>query len=410
MGTTRRAVLKGLAASALWPRAAAARTSRAAPPRAKSHVAVVGAGAFGGWTALHLLRRGARVTLLDAWGPGHSRASSGGETRVIRGVYGPHRAYVDLTVRSFDLWAENEERWKRPLYTQTGALWLLTGEDDSYVRAALPLMRAAGLPFEELTAAEVRSRYPQIAPDGVRSGLFERRAGYLLARRACEAVADGFRAEGGEYRQLAVRPGRIAGGEMEDVTLSDGSRLRADAYVFACGPWLGQVFPDAIGDRVRPSRQEVFFFGTPAGDPHFLEGAMPVWVELGTRLVYGIPGNERRGFKVADDTTGPDFDPTSGERVVSAEGIQWAHAFLARRFPALARAPLVESRVCQYERSPDGHFILDRHPAAGNVWLAGGGSGHGFKHGPAVGERLARLVLGEAPVDPFFGLARLARP
>ena len=200
-----------------------------------------------------------------------------------------------------------------------------------------------------------------------------------------------------------------AAGELSSVQLTDGSRLTADAFVFACGPWLGALFPDVIGERVRPTRQEVFFFGTPAGDRRFTEEALPVWADHGTRFMYGIPGNEWRGFKVADDTRGPLFDPTTGERKPSDAALQIAREYLAYRFPGLAGAPLVESRVCQYEESPDEHFIIDRHPAAGNIWLVGGGSGHGFKHGPAVGELVARLVLtGEAP-DEQFKLSRFAR-
>ena len=125
--------------------------------------------------------------------------------------------------------------------------------------------------------------------------------------------------------------------------------------------------------------------------------------------MYGIPGNEWRGFKVADDARGPVFDPTAGERLPSPEALRSARDYLAFRFPALKDAPLLEARVCQYENSPDEHFIVDRHPRADNVWLVGGGSGHGFKHGPAVGELVAGLVLdGHAP-DPQFRLDRFGR-
>jgi glycine/D-amino acid oxidase-like deaminating enzyme len=397
---TRRAFVGRLSGLAALPALAPALQTPA-------RIVVVGAGAFGGWTALHLLRGGARVTLVDAWGPGNSRASSGGETRVIRGVYGDRRVYTEMAVRAFELWRENEQRWGRRLYTETGALWMATGEDDRYMRAAMPLLREAGLPYEELTIAEARSRYPQVSFDGVRWAMLEKKAGFLLARRACEAVVEGFVAEGGAYRMASAKPGPMAGGAMRAVVLSDGTAVEADAFVFACGPWLGRLFPDVIGERIRATRQEVFFFGTPADDARFSEGRMPVWVDLGPRLIYGIPGGERRGFKVADDTAGPPFDPTSGERLVSPEGLRAAREFLARRFPALAGAPLVESRVCQYESTPDSHFVMDRHPAAANVWLVGGGSGHGFKHGPAVGERVARLVRGEAAIDPVFALGRL---
>jgi glycine/D-amino acid oxidase-like deaminating enzyme len=373
------------------------------------HVVVVGAGAFGGWTALYLRRRGARVTLLDAWGPGNARASSGGETRVIRATYGPRAVYTRMAVRALALWREHERRWRQQFYHGIGVLWM-AHSDDAYEKAALPLLRDAGVAFEELTAAEVARRYPQINNEAVGWAIFERDGGYLTARRACAAVLEGFLAEGGEYRQVAVQaPVQPRAGELAAVTLSDGSTLTADRFVFACGPWLGSLFPEAIGDRVRPTRQEVFFFGTPPGDTRFTEAALPVWADHGTRFMYGIPGNEWRGFKVADDTRGPAFDPTSGERVPDEHALRTAREYLGLRFPALQGAPLLEARVCQYENSPDDHFIIDRHPAAANAWLVGGGSGHGFKHGPAVGELVARLVLtGEAP-DEQFRLSRFAR-
>ena len=194
---------------------------------------------------------------------------------------------------------------------------------------------------------------------------------------------------------------------MQELQLGDSEKLRADAYVFACGPWLGRLFPKLLGENIRPTRQPVFYFGTPAGDPLFSERQLPVWVEFGERVFYGIPGAERRGFKWADDTRGAEFDPDEGERLVSEAELQNARSHLAHRFPALAEAPLLESRVCQYENSPDGHFIIDRHPQAANLWLVGGGSGHGFKLGPAVGEHVAQRVLGRAEVHPFFSLQRL---
>jgi monomeric sarcosine oxidase len=372
------------------------------------HIVVVGAGAFGGWTALYLRRQGARVTLLDAWGPGNSRASSGGETRVIRATYGDRVVYTRMAARALALWKEHERRWRRQLYHGIGVLWLVES-DETYEQAALPILRAERVRVEQLTGPEVTRRYPQINCDRVRWAIFEPDGGYLTARRACAAVLEGFLAEGGQYRQVGVQvpaPGR---GRLSDVVLSDGSRLAADRFVFACGPWLGALFPDVIGDRVRATRQEVFFFGTPPGDQRFTETALPVWADHGTTFMYGIPGNEWRGFKVADDTRGPAIDPTTLERAPTPAAIEAARAYVAYRFPGMKDAPLLEARVCQYEESPDEHFIIDRHPAADNVWIVGGGSGHGFKHGPAVGELVARLVLSGAAADAAFRLSRFAR-
>jgi glycine/D-amino acid oxidase-like deaminating enzyme len=387
--------------------AAAPLAWRFGTPRTRAdHVVVVGAGAFGGWIALALLRAGMRVTLVDAWGAGHSRASSGGETRVIRGAYGGVPIYSEMAARAIVLWREAEQQWKRQLYFRTGALWMFAA-DDAYVRRSIEPMKTAGLSIEQLSPDDAARRYPQMSFRGVRTVFFEPEAGYIPARAACELVREAFVREGGEYKQAWARPGATAGTHLTNITLSDGSTLGADRMVFACGPWMAQVFPDVIGRRIVATRQEVFFFATPAGDTRYDFGALPVWVHLGERLVYGVPAHERRGLKVADDTAGEEVDPTAMERVPSAAGLAGARTILRERFPALADAPLVEARVCQYEASSDGHFLVDRHPQFENVWLVGGGSGHGFKMGPALGEHVTALVQGRTAVNPVFGYGRL---
>jgi sarcosine oxidase len=372
----------------------------------KRHVVVVGAGAFGGWTALHLLRSGARVTLIDAWGAGNSRSTSGDESRVIRGIYNGRQIYIDMVARALTLWKQQERQWGRTIFHRTGALWMFEG-DDAFARTSIVPMHRAGLDAREIPLPEAKKRWPQIDLGGIRSVFFEPEAGYLLARESCELVRSTFVAEGGEYRTAWVTPGAITAGAMSEIKLSEGKPLVADRFVFACGPWIGKVFPDVIGSRVRPTRQEVFYFGVPAGEPRIDEGALPVWVNFGQRLIYGIPSNERRGFKVADDTMGATVDPSLLDRLTSRSDLARARTFLAKRFPTLTRAPVVESRVCQYEYTADGDFIIDRHPRAENVWLVGGGSGHGFKMGPALGEHVASLVLDRAPPRPEFALKRL---
>jgi monomeric sarcosine oxidase len=372
----------------------------------ESDVVVVGAGAFGGWTALALLRSGLRVTLVDAWGAGHSRASSGGETRIIRATYNGVAIYSEMAARALVLWREAEQQWQRQVMFRTGVLWMFSA-DDAYVRRSIEPMRAVGLPVEEMTADDAGRRWPQMSFDDVRSVFFEPEAGFITARAACELVRETFVREGGVYRQGWARPGAARGGQLSSVTLSDGSSLHADRFVFACGPWMGHVFPDVIGRRIVATRQEVFFFGTPAGDTRYDAGALPVWIHIGERFVYGLPGYERRGLKVADDTAGHEVDPTTTERTPSAAALANARADLRKRFPALADAPLIEARVCQYEASTDLHFLIDRHPQLENVWLVGGGSGHGFKMGPALGEHVAALVEGRSTVIPLFAYGRL---
>ncbi|MEW5979226.1 MAG: FAD-dependent oxidoreductase, partial [Acidobacteriota bacterium] len=347
------------------------------------HILVVGAGAFGGWTALYLLRGGARVTLVDAWGPGNSRSSSGGDTRVIRAGYGSDRLYVSLVARALRLWRQHERQWHRRFLYPIGVLWMI-GDHDRYARATIPAVREAGLPIEDLSARDAAKRYPQIDFSGVRWALFEPDAGYLTARLACEAVLDGFLAEGGEFRQTMVRI-ETRGSRVSGVVASEGSLLSADEFIFAGGPWLRTLLPSGLGKWVQPTRQEVFYFGSPAGDRRFDEEHLPAWIDHGKSLLYGIPGNRWRGFKVADDTRGPDFDPTHADRLTSTKELSAARAYLSRRFPALKGAPLLEAHVCQYENSPDGHYLIDRLPGLENAWVVGGGSGHGFKMGPALG-------------------------
>lgn len=362
-------------------------------------VAVVGAGAFGGWTALHLQRLGARVTLLDAWGPGNSRASSGGETRIIRTLYAD-RIYVELTLRSMELWRDFERRDPRGLLRRTGLLRMV-GPDDPLNDRAAPLLREAGVPLESLTPAEASRRFPEVHFGGINRVFYEPGAGYLAARRGCQMICEAFQREGGEYRQLAAVPHP----DLRSLSLSDGARLTADAYVFACGPWLGKLFPDVVGGLVTPQRRDVFFFGLPAGDARFGDDRFPCWWDTVAQY-YGVPGNEWRGFKVGEDAGDTPFDPTDGDRAPSPEALRAAREYLGFRFPALAGAPLVESRVCQYELTPDKHLIVDRHPQAEHVLLAGGGSGHGYKLGAAIGEQIAEIVLGRRSPNPFFGLSR----
>jgi glycine/D-amino acid oxidase-like deaminating enzyme len=364
---------------------------------------VVGGGALGGWTALSLARLGAGVTLVDAWGPGHARASSGGETRVLRLSY-PDRAFVRLAIRARQLWIEEEQRSGIPLFEPIGVLWMSTGFGD-FERSSLENLEGEGVEFERLEPPEIARRFPQIRSDDLHGGVFEPGSGFVRARAACRAVRDALIAEGGTFLQAWAEPGEIRSGRLECLTLPDGSKLSADVYVFAGGPWLPGLLGDRLGVKMPVTRQEVFVFGTPRGDGRFEPGRLPVWAWLGDRFWYGVPGEGSvGGFKVADDTRGPAFDPTSGDRTPSAEGLDRARAFLADRFPGMADSPLIDSAVCQYTEAPGGRFLADRLPETSNAWVVGGGSGHGFKHGPAVGEYLAMLATGKRMpgADPAF--------
>ena len=365
-------------------------------------VAVIGAGVFGAWTAWHLAKRGRRVILIEAYGPAHSRASSGGESRIIRMGYGADELYTRWSQRSLAQWKEFFAASRQALFLQTGVLWM-AGKDDARLRETAATLKRCGVEFEEYDRASLEKRYPQIGLEDIQKGIFEPKSGVLLARRAVAAVVEDAVRLGVEYRCAQVADPREAGA-VKHITTSAGERIAAGQFVFACGAWLGKVFPDVLGARIFPSRQEVFFFGIPAGETRFAPPALPTWL-FQEDLVYGMPDIENRGLKIAFDEHGEHVDPDTQSRIVLLEMTKEVREYVGRRFPALRDAPIVETRVCQYDNSSNGDFLIDRHPEMENLWFAGGGSGHGFKHGPAVGEYLAGQLLDGAKAEPRFSLA-----
>jgi len=367
-------------------------------------VVVVGAGVFGAWTASHFARRDKRVLLIDSYGPANARASSAGESRIIRMGYGADEIYTRMSQNSLEQW-KNFFGFKRPgLFRETGVLWL-AGEGDARISATAETLKRCGVEFEQLDRSALGKRYPQINFDGIVTGIFEPKSGILMARRAVAAVVEDAIFNGVEYRVGEVLTPAIGGGAkgLLSVRTRGGEEFEAETFVFACGSWLGKVFPDVLGERIFPTRQEIYFFGVPPGDARFAPSALPAFLFQGDEY-YGMPDIEARGFKIALDKHGVRVDPDTQSRIVTEAAAAEVRAYVERRFPALRGAPFVETRVCQYENTSSGHFLIDRHPVAENVWFVGGGSGHGFKHGPAVGEYVAARVLDGASGEPRFSL------
>ena len=382
-------------------------------------MAVVGAGVFGAWTAYQLRRTGKQVALLDAHGPGNSLSSSGDESRIIRTGYGGDELYTRSALRSLQLWKEFSARCEAPLFHQTGVLWL-AHEDDPYPIRTGDTFHSLGIPFEKLTTSELAERYPQIGLDRISWAMLELDAGVLCARRAVQAVVREAMRIGVEYLQEAVGgPGvpplihaqdaRATNSKVDHILTANGCRISAGSYVFACGPWLPKIFPGVLADRIQPTRQEVFYFSAPAGGNSFTSAALPTWIDFKDEA-YGLPDLEGHGVKVAIDRHGSSFDPDNGDRVVSEKGLAEVRRYLAARLPDLKDAPVIEARVCQYENTSNGDFLIDRHPEFENVWMVGGGSGHGFKHGPVVGEYVAaRIDENNDGIEPRFSLASKRR-
>jgi len=365
-------------------------------------IAVVGAGVFGAWTAYQLRLAGASVLLIDAYGPGNSRASSGGESRMIRLGYGPDEIYSCSSQRSLTLWQQLFEKTEQQLFQKTGVLWLAR-EHDTYCEATLATLQRLNANFERLDEDELIRRFPQLVLGPTTWGILEPDSGVLLARRAVQAIAGEARVKGVQYVEEAITTPQRVQGKLGSIRTVSGKEITAGHFVFACGPWLPKIFPDLLGELIHVTRQEVVFFGVPPGDDSFSRGVMPAWIDFND-LVYALPNVDGRGLKIAIDAHGDEFDPDSGERVISVSGLKAVREYLAKRVPRLAHAPVMETRVCQYENTSNGDFLIDRHPMFENVWIVGGGSGHGFKHGPAVGEYVAQMILNGEGKEPRFSL------
>jgi len=362
-------------------------------------VVVVGAGAFGMWTALHLQGLGARVSVVDAYGVGNSRQTSGGETRGVRTSYGdrPHgRQWVVWAQRAIERWKtwddEGAQRLLPKVFFQTGDL-ILRDETSQYITDTRSHWDALGVPYEVLTENDIARRWPWIHYEGLGIALYEPGAGVVRARRAIESVGQVFVDGGGHVEIGRASFGQRRQAMLEAVDVSSGRRLSAGSFVFACGPWFPKVFPELMSKRLRISMGHVFYFAVPPGDTRFVYPNMPS---------YGVPGCtgwpvlplDHRGFRVRTGGRPPE-DPDTSNRWVAPEYHDRPREILRRYFPDLVGAAINETRACHYEASVDRNFFIDTHPELDNVWLVGGGSAEGFKFGPVLGEYIAHRVVAD---------------
>jgi sarcosine oxidase len=355
-----------------------------------SEVVVVGAGAFGGWTSLYLREMGFSVTMIDQYGPGNSRATSGGESRQIRAGYGERELYTQWVIQAFERWKARELEWGRRLFFQTGQL-SMTREWTTELTSTRKVFDKLGVKYEVIKHDELRRQYPQINTENIDFAMYTPSTGVLKAREGCVAVAHAFEKKGGRFLIAKTDLGRRSGGALEDVVLSTGQRVAAQTFVFACGPWLPKVFPSLMQNKLKTPRRVVFFYGTPPGDERFTFPNCPAWA---VDSAYGFPSIEGKGFKVVPTIDQVMVDPDTQEHTLTSEELRKGREFATKWFPSLANQPLVESKVCQREDSVDEHFIVCRHPELSNVWLVGGGSGHGYKHGIMLGDYVANRVVG----------------
>jgi len=355
---------------------------------------VVGAGVFGGSLALRLASSGWEVTLVEQYPPGHVRAASGGESRLIRFSHGSSSWYTRSAWRALELWRELEREAGVELFVPSGVAWFFH-ETEGWGAESERVLREEGIPVERLSTQEAARLFPSFDGQGLASVLYEPEAGVLRARDATRVIAEQAISKGTRFVAGTAAP-------TGDAVAVNGERLEADRVVWAGGAWLAKLFPDHV--ELRVTRQDVYFFGAP---PAWQAPSVPGWVDF-QGGIYGVGDLDGRGFKASPDREGPAFDPDSGDRVPSEEKEREARDYLALRFPALADAPLIGTRSCPYSLTVDTNFLVAPHPEHERVWLLGGGSGHGFKHGPALAEYVQRVLEEKEPPDPVFGLG--ARP
>jgi sarcosine oxidase len=356
-----------------------------------AEIVVVGAGAFGGWTALYLREMGFAVTMVDQYGPGNSRATSGGESRQIRAGYGEREIYTRWVLQAFERWKAREAEWGKTLFFRTGQL-SLAREWTTDLTDTRKVFDKLGVKYDIVQHDDLLRRYSQMNMQNVDFAMYTPSTGVLKAREGCVAVAQAFEKKGGRFLIAKVELGQRSGSRLRDVILSTGQRIAAQTFVFACGPWLPKVFPSVMKDKLATPRRVVFFYGTPPGDERFTYPNFPTW---SVDNAYGFPSIEGKGFKVVPTFERVIVDPDTQEHTLTAEELRKGREFVTTWFPALAKQPLVESKVCQREDSIDDHFIVNQHPELNNVWLVGGGSGHGYKHGIMLGEYVANRVVGK---------------
>ncbi len=359
-------------------------------------VAVVGAGVFGVWTAFHLQQMGARVTLVDLYGPGNSRSTSGDETRGVRSSYPGRELWTTWADLAMDRWRAFDEEWSpemgAPLFYNTGDV-ILRDTAEGFIDGVRETWELAGVEHEVLTPDEVRYRWPQIAVDGIEAALYEPGAGVVRSRAACQRVATIFQMRGGEIRTARATLGPSEGGRMAALDLDGGQdTLSADRFVLALGPWFPVAFPEIMGERIRASTLgHVYYWGTPPGDHRFNYPHLPSWNLPGVTGWASLPP-DHRGFRIRTGGSSGD-DPDTSVRWIAEEYHERPRGIIADHFPDLMDQPIVETRACHYESSHTREWIIDRHPELENVWFAGGGSAEGFKFGPMVGELIASRVV-----------------
>jgi len=350
-------------------------------------VAVLGAGVFGGWTALHLREMGLSVAMIDQYGPGNSKSSSGGEVRGMRATYGDQEHYSRWAIEAMERWKIREAEFGTKLFFQCGGL-LINREWTKQLTATRATFDKLKIPYEVVKHEDLVRRWPQVGTASSEFfGFHTPMGGVLKAHDACVAVARAFEKKGGRFIVARAELGTRAGGKLQALTLSSGETVTAGTFVIAAGPWLLTMFPDVLRNKLMVAKRGYYMVGTPAGDNRFSYPHLP-------NTGVGVPSVDGLGLAVLMGSGNKPVDPDSHDRVPTAEDKAAVAQILTTRFPALKDQPILSAHVCQSDNTVDGNFIIDRHPGLDNVWLVGGGSYHAFKMGPVAGDYIAQRLVG----------------
>lgn len=386
----------GLGVLSLGPKGAVAASKDKRAPDA----VVIGAGVFGVWTAYTLLKRGLSVTLVDAFGAGNVNSGSGGPTRMVQ-TDTDTTAYIRSTIAAFPKWKQAEELSGQRFLYEIGRLRLEL--DDKHLQRAKERQanqRQFGIDNTEIMdGAEVRKRWPQIRGDDVVFASFNGGGpggSTLLASKACKAIADLFVKSGGTLVIGEAVPVVSKQGTLDGIRLASGQQISGGKYVFVCGWKLPQLFSDLLGERIIVEGRDVFYYDVGRDNQRYAYQNMPAW-SVPAENVYGFPAIDGEGLKVA-----PSYDPSKSSDLAAD-----MRKFTDGRFPGMKDSALKIVRKCWVDLTIDYDFLVDEHPAWTNAYLVGGGSGHGFKHGPNIGEDAARLVLGEQRDEELATLFKL---
>ncbi|MBI4422331.1 MAG: N-methyl-L-tryptophan oxidase [Elusimicrobia bacterium] len=361
--------------------------------KASYDVVIVGGGAMGLATAYYLTKQGKKAVLLEQHQVGNPWGASGDHGRIFRLSYGKDTFYTDLAVRALALWKDLQKEAREELYLPTGMLDLAAGPG-RYEQQCYDSLKGMGLPVSKWTSAETHERYRIFNPRAFKFAVYHPDGGMLWAHRALTALSNLSQQRGAKVVEKA-RVSAVLRNKKDGVYAvrdAGGKVYEAGAFLFAAGAWTSDLLA-AYGLPIKPTRQELLYLRPPNNQGRYRPAHCPVFAAI-SKGFYGFPVHIHGFMKLGDHRKGKQAKPGTGAQEVSPSFEKATRLFLRKFIPDLAGFNETEGKVCYYDNSPDGDFIMDRLPDSPSAYVAAGFSGHGFKFAPLVGKILADLIVG----------------